>query len=240
MRTSRFGLCLVALALAVGTVRGDRVGQPLHTGLRRPRGPVLPARGERGLRRPEVHAEAGLRPGDRPPRRHGDDRRRGDAGPQELQPRPARVPDGHEHQDRDEAGLQDGGGRVVALRAGADRLPAREAARADAVLRRGRVRGHRRADHRPGRLDRGLRPDGRRRLRRQRAAGLARLVPGQRQPERQGALRHVDHGPRGAAPRSATAASSRRRRRTARRRGTGASRCRWRRTSPPPRTAAST
>ena len=44
--------------------------------------------------------------------------------------------------------------------------------------------------HRPGRLDRGLGPDGRRRLRRRRAAGRAGLVPGQRQPARQGDVRH--------------------------------------------------
>ena len=37
-------------------------------------------------------------------------------------------------------------------------------------------------DHGPRRLDRGLGPDRRRRVRGRRAAGLARLVPGQRQP----------------------------------------------------------
>ena len=157
-----------------------------------------------------------------------------------LQPRPAPVPCGHEHRDGDEEGLQDAAGRVVARRAGADGRAPREDPGPHGLLRRGHLRGHRRADRRPRRLHRGLRPHGRRRLRRQRAAGLARLVPGQRQPEGQGALRHLGDRPRGADGARQRRASSPRRRRTGRRRGSGATRTRWRRTSRPRRSAGST
>ena len=59
------------------------------------------------------------------------------------------------------------------------------------------LRRHRHARHRPGRLARRLHPDRRRRVRGQRAAGLADLVPGQRHPARQGDVRGVDHRAQG-------------------------------------------
>ena len=80
---------------------------------------------------------------------------------------------------------------------------------------------------RPGRQLRGLGQEPRRRFRRQRAAGLAGLVPRQRRPERQGDLRLRDHGARRARSRSATGACSPRSPTAARPRGAGARTRRW-------------
>ena len=68
------------------------------------------------------------------------------------------------------------------------------------VHRGDRLRGHAGGRHRPRRVDRGLGPDRRRRVRRRRAAGLAGLVPGQRQPARQGDVRLRGHRARRASP----------------------------------------
>ena len=76
---------------------------------------------------------------------------------------------------------------------------------------------------------RGLDPDRRRRDRRQRAAGHAGLVPGQRQPARQGDLRLLDHRARGDHGARATACCGPRRPAAARPRGSGARARRWRR-----------
>ena len=85
-------------------------------------------------------------------------------------------------------------------RPGAQELAITPATRINAgdVHRAGRLRRQAEADQGPGQVDRGLGPDRRRRLRRQRAAGRARLVPGQRQPAGQGDLRLHGHGARGA------------------------------------------
>ena len=85
-----------------------------------------------------------------------------------------------------------------------------------------------------GRLD----PHGRRRIRRERAAGLADLVPGERHAEGLRDLRLHLTVPE-AGPRSRTATSSRRPTAATRRPGAGARTSRWSPTSPPRRTASS-
>ncbi len=119
-----------------------RIGA-VHPGVRRPRRPVLPARRERRLRRQALHARPRLRaePG-QPPRRRGDDRRPRHAGPELVQPRPARL----RHHRADGRPPRR---RVQPLRAGADGDAAARPARGLALRRARRVRRLARAGHRP-------------------------------------------------------------------------------------------
>jgi hypothetical protein len=87
-------------------------------------------------------------------------------------------------------------GDLPARGPGADRHPALGAVEGERLHRDRALRGRARDHHRPRRVDRGLGPDRRRRLRRGRAAGGAGMVPGQRQPAGQGHLRHGRHGSR--------------------------------------------
>ena len=87
--------------------------------------------------------------------------------------------------------------RGGARRPGADDHPGPAAAGGPGVRRDRPVLGHARARRRPGRLHRGMDPHGRRSVRGRRAAGRAGLVPGQRQPPRQGDVRHPRDRPRG-------------------------------------------
>ena len=90
------------------------------------------------------------------------------------------------------------------------------------------------------RVDRGLDPDRRRRVRRRRAAGLAGLVPGQRQSARQGDVRlRASPFPPGSR-RWPTASSSRTRPRRQDDLGLAGDAIRWPPTSPPRRSADST
>ena len=92
---------------------------------------------------------------------------------------------------------------------------------------------------RPRRRRSGLGDHRRRRVRGQRAAGLAGLVPGERPPARQGDVRHRDHRARGRSRRSRTACWSRRRDRGGRTTWRWPRTRRWRRTSRRRRTASS-
>ena len=154
--------------------------------LARARRPVLPARGERRLRRQALLPEDRLGPGDEPDaldrRHHGE----GDAGSLALRPRPARILDPAPHRER-RAGL------VPASRPGARDHAAPRAARRPLLHGRRRLRGRAVDRRRPRRGARGLGADRGRRVRRRRAAGLARLVPGERHAARQGDVRLQGH-----------------------------------------------
>ena len=126
---------------------------------------------------------------DRPARRDGRHLRARHAVARALRSRPARL-------RRQPAARRRPPGRLPARRPGADRHAAPGVARGQRLHRARALRRRARGDHRPRRFDRGLGPDRRRRLRRRRAAGRARLVPGQRQPAGQGDLRHGHHGAR--------------------------------------------
>ena len=126
-----------------------------------------------------------------PARRPREDRRPRHAGTHALRPRPARLPHG------ERAARQRPRRALRAGRPGARRDPAARAARRPHVRGQRPLRRHAGAGRRPRRVVRGLGPDRRRRVRGRRAAGRARLVPGQRQPARQGHVRHGDHVPQG-------------------------------------------
>ncbi len=153
---------------------------------------VLPADGQRRVRRPALRPRAGLRPGHAGARRQGEGHADPDAGPGPVQPRPARLVRRLARGHRQPAGRVLPGGR-----AGARDHAAAEAARRPHLHGRGRLSRRARDRRRPRRQLRGLGQEPRRRVRRQRAAGLAGLVPRQRRPERQGDLRLRDHGARG-------------------------------------------
>ena len=165
-------------------------GRRVHAGLVRPRRPVLPERRKRRLRRRQLRPGARVRPRHRRARRQGRRHGEGDAGSVPVQSRPARLPDLEADRERRR--------RVVhARRPGArDHAGGRDPERLD-VPRRGRLPRRPGGDHRSRPVDRGLDSHRRRRLRRQRAAGVARLVPVQRQPARQGDVRLRRHGARG-------------------------------------------
>ena len=162
---ARTVLCTGVLALALW---GASLCGQLHAGFAGARRPVLPERRQRRLRRLALRADARLHAGGEPARRHGRDHGDSDAGSLELQPRPARVRDLAAARQRPAASFTRDGEQELgdhAERRGSDRAR-RSPSRSTTPARRRR--------HRPGRVDRGLGADGRRRVRRQRAAGLAR------------------------------------------------------------------
>ena len=137
-----------------------------------------------------------------------------DPEPVAVQPRLPGRPADQRRAGRTAPTRASAGRAVRAARRSGERDPADEAGRRPGggdprrvrVHRRGRVRRRAGGDHRHRRLDRGLDPgllpavaaaDLRRRLRRQRAARRAELVPVEQLPDRQGDLRHSDHGPDG-------------------------------------------
>ena len=143
---------------------------------------LLPARGQRRLRRPPLRPDLLLRPGDRPPRRRQRDPRRGDADAVALRPRPpaARRQRGDgQRQARD----------LHARRPGAADHAEEEAA-GQAALRRQRDLRRRPADDRRladrVRLALRLRPHQRRRLHGRRAQRGLDVDPDERPPGRQG------------------------------------------------------
>ena len=120
---------------------------------------------------------------------------------------------------------------VHARRPGADGHPQPRVRARPEVRGRDRVRGDARArsSTRTAAARAGC-PTERRRLRRQRAAGLARLVPGERQPAGQGDLRLRGHRAGGHHRDRQRQPACRERTRAARRHGTGTRTRRWRRT----------
>ena len=170
--------------------RAGGAGRRRHVRITGARRPVLPSRRQRRLRRRPLRAHARLHPDGQPPRGKRADRRDRHAGARPLRSRPARL--------RDLApGGQRQAGDLLPRWPGAADHAARPARRRQRVHRPRRLCGNAVRGDGPRRLDRGLGPDPRRCRRRQRAAGHAGLVPGQRQPARQGDLRLRDHGPRG-------------------------------------------
>ena len=186
---------------------------------------VLPADGQRRVRRPALRPRAGLRPGHAGARRQGEGHADPDAGPGPVQPGPARLVRRLARGHRQPAGRVLPGGR-----AGARDHAAAEAARRPHLHGRGRLSRRARDRRRPRRQLRGLGQEPRRRVRRQRAAGLAGLVPRQRRPERQGDSTTSRSRCRRATSRSATACCSRPSPTAAGRRGAGARTRRWRAT----------
>ena len=163
------------LARGARSDRDHRAGRSGGVGavqprLERTRRRVLPVRRERRLRRRPLHPQARLRPRHGCARRPRDRERDGNAGAEQLRPRPART------RGRERVGRRPARD-VPARRPGADRHPGRAARRRLDVRRQRQVRRRPGGHRRPGRLDRGLDPDRRRRVRRQRAAGLAGWYP---------------------------------------------------------------
>ncbi len=153
--------------------------------------PYFPTPGQRRLRRAQLSAADRVHAVRRAAGGHGTHRRGGDEGPLALRPRPAAQSAG---QCGDRQRRRGDVGATGEHRAGTRDHPGRGDRRRCVLRRRCHLRGHGKARHRPGRLARRLHPDRRRRIRRQRAAGLAVVVPGERHPDRQGALRRVDDG----------------------------------------------
>ncbi len=123
-------------------------------------------------------AHYGLRlvysPGERRPQGPHDGHRDGDAGPDAVRPRPARL---HRLEGPRRRGARD----LLAQRPGARDRAGGGHRRRGFVPRRRELRRPAARDHRPRRVHRGLGAHERRRLRRRRAPRLSRLVRGQRQ-----------------------------------------------------------
>ena len=140
---------------------------------------VLPALGQRRLRRRELPDLARLPA--RPGQDHSDDAdlRHGDPGPEQLQPRLSRPEDPLRGRRRDR-------GRARARRTGADRHAGGADRRWERLRGRGELPRQGRHDHRRRRLAGGLVQHPGRQRRRRRAPRGADLVSGQRLSDRQG------------------------------------------------------
>ena len=211
---------------ATSSTPGPRV-PTRRAGARRP---VLPARGQRRLRRRPLRPQAVLRPVRASPGRHRDRDRHRDPEPVPVRPRPDRH-------DRRHGDRRRRAGRVHPQRTrAADHPGARPGPRAP-VRRGGHLRRHAEDDRQhPRRVRGGLRLDlhQRRRVRRRRAQRGQHLVPEQRPPQRQGHVQLRDHRAQRASRSWPTATwSGRVRAGRTRPRSTGTRPARWRPTWPP-------